>query len=70
MLMIMNIKKIFGTILTVLGIGGLIYSTVVFVFTSGELHESRTFIINCIFSLLFLFIGINFIPNKKPNLNS
>jgi hypothetical protein len=32
----MNIKRIFGALLSILGIGGLIYTAILFVNTSGE----------------------------------
>jgi len=37
----MNLKRIFGAILTVLGIAGLIYTAVLFVNTSGGMRDVR-----------------------------
>lgn len=41
----MNLKRIFGTILTALGIGGLIYTAYLFSMTSGSNQDIRTLII-------------------------
>jgi len=41
----MNIKRIFGSILTILGIAGLIYGAVLFVNTSGGLRDVKALII-------------------------
>lgn len=35
----MNIKRIFGALLTILGIGGLIDAAALFVKTSGGIHD-------------------------------
>ncbi|HTJ50937.1 MAG TPA: hypothetical protein VL443_15850 [Cyclobacteriaceae bacterium] len=41
----MNIKRIFGSILSVLGIGGLIYVAVLFVNTNGNNLDVRALVI-------------------------
>ncbi|MBK1442089.1 hypothetical protein JHJ32_18980 [Parapedobacter sp. ISTM3] len=58
----MNIKRIFGTILTVLGIGGLIYTGVMVVQQSNQVRE---LIVVGILGLIFFSSGISLIRNTK-----
>ncbi|MGV8879540.1 MAG: hypothetical protein ACOH2A_10965 [Sphingobacteriaceae bacterium] len=58
----MNLKRTFGTLLTVIGIIGLIYGAYSFVQHTGE---SRTVIVSCIIGILFFFSGISLIRNTK-----
>jgi hypothetical protein len=53
----MNIKRIFGTLLTLLGIGGLIYAAVVFAGLSGGTHAIKEVIIYAVLGIIFLFRG-------------
>ena len=58
----MNVKRIFGTILTILGIVGLIYTG------NGLIHKDTTnmsLIVVGVISLLFFFSGIGLIKNTK-----
>ena len=61
----MNLKRIFGTILTALGIGGLIYTAVVFSNTSGSNQEVRTLIIYGVLGFVFFLTGIGLIKTTK-----
>ena len=61
----MNIKRVFGSILTILGIGGLIYGAVLFVNTSGGQREVRALIIYGALGLLFLVSGIGLVQTTK-----
>jgi len=61
----MNVKRIFGAILTVLGIGSLIYASIVFANTVGGYHDVRTLIIFGILGLLFFFSGISLVRTTK-----
>ena len=61
----MNVKRIFGTILTLLGIGGLIYTAVVFVNTSGGNRDVRSLIIFGVLGLLFFISGISLVRSTK-----
>jgi len=61
----MNIKRIFGALLTVLGIAGLIYAAVVFVNTSGGTHNVKTLVIYGILGLLFFIAGISLVRTTK-----
>ncbi len=61
----MNIKRIFGTILTPLGIGGLIYAAAVFVRTSGGSRDVRALIIFGVLGILFFISGISLVRSTK-----
>ena len=61
----MNIKRIFGSLLTVLGIGGLIYAAVLFVISSGGTHDIKSLVIFGILGLLFFIAGISLIRTTK-----
>ncbi len=61
----MNIKRIFGAILTVLGIGGLIYTAILFVNTSGGTRDVKALIIYGILGLLFFISGIGLVRSTK-----
>ena len=62
---IMNLKRIFGTILTLLGIAGLIYTAVLFSQTSGSNRDVKTLIIYGILGVLFFFSGIGLVKTTK-----
>jgi len=61
----MNIKRIFGAILTVLGIGGLIYTAVLFVNTSGGTRDVKALIIYGVLGLIFFSAGISLVRTTK-----
>lgn len=61
----MNIKRIFGAILTILGIGGLIYVAVLFVNTTGGTHDIKAVVIYSILGLIFFIAGISLIRTTK-----
>jgi hypothetical protein len=61
----MNIKKFFGALLTILGIGGLICGAVLFVNTHGGSHDIKALVICCILGLIFFFAGIGLIRSTK-----
>jgi uncharacterized membrane protein len=62
---IMNLKRIFGTILTSLGIGGLIYTAVLFSNTSGSNQDIRSLIIFGVLGLIFFLTGISLVRTTK-----
>lgn len=62
---IMNLKRIFGAILTVLGIGSLIYAAVIFVNNSGGTHDIKSLVIFGILGLIFFIAGIGLIRTTK-----
>lgn len=61
----MNIKRIFGAILTVLGIAALIYTAQLFLYTSGGNHDVRMLITCGVLGLLFFITGISLVRTTK-----
>jgi uncharacterized membrane protein len=61
----MNIKRIFGALLTLLGIAGLIYAAVVFANTSGGTRDIKSLIIFGIIGIIFFIAGIGLIRTTK-----
>jgi len=61
----MNLKRIFGALLTALGIGGLIYAAVLFVNSSNGDNEVKTLVIYGLLGLLFFIAGIGLIKTTK-----
>ena len=62
---IMNLKRIFGTILTALGIGGLVYTAYLFSMTSGSNQDIRTLIIYGVLGFVLFLTGISLIKTTK-----
>ncbi len=61
----MNIKRIFGSLLTVLGIAGLIYTAVLFVTHSGGMYNVKALLIYGILGMVFFVAGIGLIRTTK-----
>jgi hypothetical protein len=61
----MNIKRIFGAILTVLGIVGLIYTAVLFVNTAGGVRDVKALITYGVLGLIFFISGISLVRSTK-----
>ena len=61
----MNLKRIFGGLLTVLGIGSLIYAAVVYVNNSGGTRDIKTLVIFGILGSIFFIAGISLIRTIK-----
>jgi predicted Na+-dependent transporter len=61
----MNLKRIFGALLTLLGIGGLIYTAIIFVNTSGGAHNIKALVIYGILGLIFFVAGISLVRTTK-----
>jgi hypothetical protein len=61
----MNIKRIFGALLTVLGIGGLIYAAISFANNAGGSHDIKALVIYGILGLIFFIAGISLIRTTK-----
>jgi predicted Na+-dependent transporter len=60
----MNIKRIFGALLTVLGIGGLIFSAIMFVNSSGT-NNIKALMMYGILALVFFGSGISLVRTTK-----
>lgn len=58
----MNVKRTFGTILTVLGIIGLIYAGYSFV---NHSIQTREMIVIAVIGVIFFFSGIGLVRNTK-----
>jgi len=63
----MNIKRIFGAVLTALGIGGLIYAAVLFINLSSGTHAIKEVVIFTILGLIFFVSGISLIQTLKED---
>ena len=61
----MNLKRIFGAVLTMLGIGSLIYAAYVFTNTAGGNRDIKTLIIFGSLGLLFFVSGLGLIRTTK-----
>ncbi len=59
----MNIKRIFGAILTILGIVGLIYAAVVFAGNTGG--SVKSLIVYAVLGLIFFISGIGLVRATK-----
>lgn len=63
----MNLKRIFGVILTVLGIVGLIYAAMVFMDAKGTESQVKTLLVYGILGAVFFFTGIGLIRNTQDD---
>jgi len=61
----MNLKRIFGALLTVLGIAALIYAAVLFVTASSGTSYVKALIIYGSLGLLFFVAGISLVRTTK-----
>jgi uncharacterized membrane protein len=61
----MNLKRIFGALLTLLGIAGLIYAAVLFVNATGSTGNTKALIIYGLLGLLFFISGIGLVRTTK-----
>ncbi|MCL9805457.1 hypothetical protein NAT51_07985 [Flavobacterium amniphilum] len=61
----MNLKRIFGAILTILGISGLLYAAYLFMNTQGSDQDVRGMIIYSVLGILFFSSGIGLVQATK-----
>lgn len=61
----MNVKRIFGALLTFLGIAGLIYAAVLFANTAGDTRDIKGMVIYSILGLIFFIAGIGLVRTIK-----
>ncbi|WP_367753614.1 hypothetical protein AB3G33_13755 [Flavobacterium sp. WC2421] len=61
----MNLKRIFGALLTALGIGALIYTAVVFANTGGSNNDVKALIIYGVLGIVFFSAGISLVRTTK-----
>lgn len=63
----MNVKRVFGIILTVLGIGGLIYAAILFMGSEGSKNQVKALIVYGILGAIFFFTGIGLIRETSDD---
>ena len=63
----MNVKRIFGIILTFLGIFGLIYFASLFINAKGTERQVKTLIAYGVLGAIFFFTGISLIRNTRDD---
>lgn len=63
----MNVKRLFGVILTVLGIAGLIYAAVVFMDAKGTQNQIKTLVVYGLLGAIFFFTGIGLIRTTQDD---
>ena len=61
----MNLKRIFGAVLTVLGISGLIYAAVLFVNGNEGANDIKALAIYGILGFIFFIAGISLVRTTK-----
>jgi uncharacterized membrane protein len=61
----MNLKRIFGAILTILGIAGMIYAAVLFVNTTGTSRDIKGLVMYGILGVVFFASGISLVRGTK-----
>ena len=61
----MNIKRIFGSILTILGIGSLLYAAYMFMNTGGGVQDIKALSIYGVLGMVFFIAGISLVRNTK-----
>jgi predicted Na+-dependent transporter len=61
----MNLKRIFGGLLTILGIAGLIFAAVLFATTQGSSRDIRGIIIYGILGIIFFISGLSLVRTTK-----
>ena len=61
----MNIKRVFGALLTLLGIVGLIYAAVLFANSGGSNRNIRVLVIYTVLGLLFFVAGLGLVRTTK-----
>jgi hypothetical protein len=61
----MNLKRIFGALLTFLGAGSLIYAAVLFVNESGGESNVKALVIYGILGMIFFVAGVSLVRTTK-----
>lgn len=61
----MNLKRIFGAILTLLGIASLIYAAQVFLTATESTRDIKTLVIYGVLGLIFFVSGISLVKTTK-----
>lgn len=61
----MNLKRIFGALLTALGIGGLIYTAVLFVNSNDSNYAIKSLVVFGVLGIMFFIAGISLVRTTK-----
>ena len=61
----MNLKRIIGALLTALGIGGLIYTAVLFVNSSDSNYAIKSLVVFGVLGIVFFIAGISLVRTTK-----
>ncbi len=61
----MNIKRILGSLLSVVGIGSLIYTAILFANAKGNTTDIKSLIIYGVLGLIFFFSGLGLVRTTK-----
>ena len=61
----MNVKRVFGTVLTILGIVGLIYAAYMFMNTGGGVEDIKLLAVWGILGLIFFIAGIGLVRTTQ-----
>lgn len=64
---VMNVKRLFGVILTILGIIGLIYTAILFLDAEGTKTQIKTLIVWGILGGIFFFTGIGLVKTTQDD---
>ena len=63
----MNVKRLFGVLLTILGIAGMIYAAVIFMGAKGTESQIKTLLVYGILGAIFFFTGIGLIKGTRDD---
>lgn len=63
----MNVKRVFGIILTVLGIAALIYFATLFIDANGTERQIKVLVVYGVLGAIFFFTGISLIRNTRDD---
>ncbi len=63
----MNLKRIFGVILTILGIAGLIYAAMIFVNAHGSDRQTKVLFVYGLLGAIFFFTGISLVRSTSDD---
>ncbi|MFA9188202.1 hypothetical protein AAGV33_07755 [Flavobacterium sp. FBOR7N2.3] len=61
----MSLKRTFGALLTILGIAGLICTTVVFIKKSGDVNEAILLTVYGVLGFIIFMTGVSLVRNTK-----
>ena len=61
----MNLKRIFGALLTALGIGGLIYTAILFVNSNDNNFAIKSLVVFGVLGIVFFIAGISLVRTTK-----